>query len=315
MSRRRHAFTLIELLVVIAIIAVLVALILPAVQAARESARKAQCKNNLKQIGLAFANYVTALNVLPPAYVVRSSAGPDHLGFGWGTFILPYLEQDNLHGTINFEGYPAALPQQKLANYTCPSDPYTGDAMYSSQSPGFNDPMCSNPMYMGWGMGMCMGQINSSTPGFAAKGNYVANYGTSGPGSAMGDGVFGPNFSLSIQFIRDGETNTFFAGERSFAGSVAWAGVSYDVACSAPSQMMTNPPPTQVNTNGHHVLGTTQYGMNQNSSGFSSPHVGGGNMLFGGGAVKFLSDSIDQGVYKALSTRQGNEPISGDIGS
>jgi prepilin-type N-terminal cleavage/methylation domain-containing protein len=315
MPRRRSAFTLIELLVVIAIIGVLVALILPAVQSARESARKLQCKNNLKQIGLAFANYLTQKTVLPPAYVVRSTAGQDHLGYGWATFILPFLEQDNVYSTINFEANPAALPQQKLANYICPSDPYQGDAQYTSQTGGFNDPMCGNPMYSGWAMGTCMGTVNSSTPGFAARANYVVNYGTQALGTGMGDGVFGPNSSLSIQFIRDGETNTFFAGERAFAGTVAWAGVSYDVTCSAPTQMMTSSASTQVNTNGHHVLGTTQFGMNKNGSGFSSPHVGGGNMLFGGGAVKFISDSMDASVYRALSTRQGNEPISGDIGS
>ncbi|MDB5386706.1 MAG: xcpT 2 [Planctomycetaceae bacterium] len=315
MSRRRSAFTLIELLVVIAIIGVLVALILPAVQAARESARKLQCKNNLKQIGLAFANYLTSKTVLPPAYVVRSSAGPDHLGYGWGALILPYLEQDNVYKTINFEAYPAALPQQKLTNYICPSDPYSGDAQYLSESGGFNNPMCSNPMYSGWAMGMCMGVVNSTTPGFAAKANYIANYGTQALGTAMGDGVFGPNSSLSPQFIRDGMSNTFFAGERSFAGTVAWAGVSYDVTCSAPTQMMTSSSTSQVNSNGHHVLGSTQFGMNKNNAGFSSPHVGGGNMVFGDGAVKFLSDNMDTSIYQALSTRQGNEPISTDVGS
>lgn len=315
MPRRRSAFTLIELLVVIAIIGVLVALILPAVQAARESARRAQCKNNLKQIGLAFANYLTQKNVLPPAYVVRSSAGPDHLGFGWCTFLLPFMEQDNVYNSINFEANPAALPQQKLPSFICPSDTYTGDAQYTSQSGGFNNAMCMDPMYSGWAMGMCMGTVNSSTPGFAARANYVANYGTQALGAGMGDGVFGPNTSLPVQFIRDGETNTFFAGERSFAGTVAWAGVSYDVTCPAPTQMMTSPTPTQTNTNGHHVLGTTQFGMNKNNSGFSSPHIGGGHMLFGGGAVKFIADNMDAAVYRALSTRQGGEPISGDTGT
>src|SRR4051812_39058267 len=145
MTRRRPAFTAIELLVVIAIIAVLVALIMPAVQAARESARKTQCKNNLKQIGIAFASYATLKNVLPPAYVVRSMSGPDHLGFGWGTMLLPQLEQPPLYSMINFDANPISLPQQKLATFICPTDTYEGQALYTSQTPGFNNPACSNP--------------------------------------------------------------------------------------------------------------------------------------------------------------------------
>jgi prepilin-type N-terminal cleavage/methylation domain-containing protein len=313
MSGRRSAFTLIELLVVIAIIGVLVALILPAVQAARESARKIQCRNNLKQIGLGFANYLTQKTVLPPGYVVRSTAGSDHLGFGWSTMLLPFLEQDNVYKTINFEMYPVALPQQQMTIFNCPSDPYMGAAIYMSKSAGYNNPMCSNPMYSGWSTGECMGIVTDSTPSFAAKANYVANYGSQALGPVMGNGVFGPNTSLPIQFIRDGASNTFFAGERSFAGSVSWAGVSYDITCSAPTQTNTNILPSPVSSNGHHVLGTTQFRMNTNNAGFSSPHIGGGHMLFGDGAVRFLSENMDALTYQALSTRQGGE-IIGDIG-
>src|SRR4051812_14940000 len=97
MKRGVRGFTLIELLVVIAIIAVLIALLLPAVQAAREAARRAQCVNNLKQIGLGLHNYHQALNTLPPGDLTMAWAD-----FGASTFLLPYMEQQPLYNAINF---------------------------------------------------------------------------------------------------------------------------------------------------------------------------------------------------------------------
>src|SRR6478609_9116964 len=106
--KERRAFTLIELLVVIAIIAVLIALLLPAVQQAREAARRTQCRNNLKQIGLALHNYHDAYQLFPPGYVDRNGnpdLTPDNdlgPGWGWASFILPQLDQGNVYNQINF---------------------------------------------------------------------------------------------------------------------------------------------------------------------------------------------------------------------
>ena len=144
--RARLGFTLIELLVVIAIIAVLIGLLLPAVQGAREAARRAQCSNNLKQIGLAMHNYHAALDVFPPGYVSRTADGtPDGLeigpGWAWGTMILPQLEQQPLYQAVNFSLPITAVDSQtvrtaRLSVFWCPSSIGNPAAVALSPAPG-----------------------------------------------------------------------------------------------------------------------------------------------------------------------------------
>ena len=129
---RRRGFTLIELLVVIAIIAVLIALFLPAVQAAREAARRAQCINNLKQLGLAFHNYESSQTVLPPAFVGAGIGNVVAWTNGWSALarILPYIEQGNLFNAANFfiwkeDPTNTTVVAFYISALVCPSDPKT----------------------------------------------------------------------------------------------------------------------------------------------------------------------------------------------
>ena len=189
---RRRGFTLIELLVVIAIIAILVGLLLPAVQQAREAARRTQCKNNLKQIGLAMHSYLDAYTVFPPSYCVVPGVTTT-VGGQWSVFarLLPYLDQANLQGLVNWNVAYATqvnVATTRVPGYLCPSEP--------------NDVM----------------RVNTST-GVARDypANYVVNFGTwkiyEPLGGTGGDGAFFPNSKMRPADFTDGMSNTLCASE------------------------------------------------------------------------------------------------------
>ena len=193
-SRQRRGFTLIELLVVIAIIAVLIGLLLPAVQQAREAARRIQCKNNLKQIGLALHNYLSTHSVFPPSFCIGAAKGGT-----WSIHarILPYVDQANSFNLADLTvGY---------------SDPPNSTNGITSQKLPFN--RCPSEIH---------GINSSTTPSFFPP-NYAFNFGTwkvftpisvnLATGGIPGDGAFAPNSNFTTASFTDGTSNTLCASE------------------------------------------------------------------------------------------------------
>jgi prepilin-type N-terminal cleavage/methylation domain-containing protein/prepilin-type processing-associated H-X9-DG protein len=338
---RPAGFTLIELLVVISIIAILIALLLPAVQAAREAARRAQCVNNMKQIGLALHNYLSAHDVFPPGYVsavdktitdpcdqdAENSSSIDlGPGWAWGSMILPQMEQQPLYNSINFSlsvGYKAndTSSTTSLNVYLCPSD------FGPSIIPVFADP--PDPANPGSYSG-------ANVVDYVARGNYVGMWGIgeicagSGPNDAPNTGsignpagVFRRNSATRIAGIADGTSNTIAVGERSHNLSyVTWTARSIGgwLGKTSPIEGGTDkfdPSPEECWTQ---VLGPAgledgNRTINQEEAhveDYWSRHPGGGNFLFADGSVRFLKTSINPMPWRALATRAFNEVISAD---
>jgi prepilin-type N-terminal cleavage/methylation domain-containing protein/prepilin-type processing-associated H-X9-DG protein len=296
-----RGFTLIELLVVIAIIGLLVALLLPAVQAAREAARRGQCVNNLKQLGLALHNYESATRAFPPGYISDFDAGGNDTGPGWGwaSMLLPQIEQKPLYDAVNFN-----LPIEDLSNPTsrlmrmtvflCPSDSQPSAWWAVTRDP----------------TGTTLQNICQ-----VASANYVGMYGTSDPG-IDGDGVFFRDSNIGVPNITDGTAQTIAAGERAYdLGVATWVGsvtgtslfplsddgVGYPRVESAPGMILGH-------AGGNLGPGDPRGEVNQ----FYSRHPGGANFLFADGHVSFLKTTLNPMVFRALATRAGGEVISGD---
>jgi prepilin-type N-terminal cleavage/methylation domain-containing protein len=256
---RRKAFTLIELLVVIAIIAVLIALLLPAVQQAREAARRTQCKNNLKQLGLALHNYHDTANTFPPGWIGKSSG--NYSGFGWNSMLLPYVDQGPLYNILSQGGIPNMLTglaanttttvkttDSTLGALRCPSDPgpptgtvTTGGTVQFGRS---NYPAVCGFDPLQTGISTNWASTAAQVPP-ATSFQKMSTYWVDQVVNQWG-GCFGENTRKGIRDMTDGASNSFVIGERytpqessgsvpnTLTGDCFWAGVPV-AGSSAPS--------------------------------------------------------------------------------
>ena len=314
----RRAFTLIELLVVIAIIGVLVGLLLPAVQAVRESARRAQCVNNLKQIGIALANYETVVRTFPFGV---GGAGPKSYIPRWSaqSQILSYLEQPDLFHSLNFSGVPwghdagfsppnTTMLSTKLAVFLCPSDT---DNIVEYYNMAHNN-------YRG-----CAG-----TKSYNLKNDSPDQTGRN-------DGAFFYQSSTRDASVRDGLSNTVFFSERCLGG-LSVPGIRTDYFESAPSETACRaaapgltPRFTNVvewsgerwgdgnilYTRYHHIFTPNKASCNFGMDDFdaqalvtaSSRHPGGVNILLGDASVRFVQDTVAEPLWRGLGTIAGAE--------
>jgi hypothetical protein len=285
---------------------VLIALLLPAIQMARESARKTQCANNLKQLGLAMHNYLDTNKAFPPGYISEvledhDDGGP---GWAWGSILLPHFEENIIYRHVNFSK-SVDDPDMKSVRLTpvptfiCPSD---GNFQQIIDIPGFHGPSHI----------LCQ----------MAAASYVASAGTVRPTCKICrdnfDGMFGRNRAIEPRELLDGLSKTLAAGERStrWSNAAMWGVVPF-------SSLPDNQKPDKMAAGPAYVLGTTfAEGFNIETSemeehmvdtfaeSFGSDHPGGCFFLFCDAGVRFVWDDSDPAVMNALSTRDSN-PHSG----
>jgi len=305
--RRLHGFTLVELLVVIAIIGILIALLLPAVQSAREAARRLQCTNHLKQIGLALHNYHSAQGAFPPGGVSRpGGTTTESGGHSYLVMILPYMELDQVYGDIVINlGHDHStnewLRRIPINHYICPSRGPEGYDRSSNVFPPPAEGIQDNVWYFGHYI---------ATMGAKGENEYNGTtYPLQGPLTAGGfstTGILTRDSGTRISRIGDGSSNTTMVGEHS------WKSNSY------------NPWPAGIGSSGggQHatMLKNVYYPMHSvgrdectndltvcNDVSFGSLHPGGANFLFGDGSVHFLSENIELRIFKAVATANSGE--------
>lgn len=332
MNKRLRGFTLIELLVVIAIIAVLIALLLPAVQQAREAARRTQCRNNMKQIGLAIHNYHDAHKVFPPGETSNWRDDPLY-GHGPGVDLLPYIDQANVYNRFNLSmstwvccgGDTDPIHNAAIATiipaYICPSSTAAKTANYTNFAGGSPYPVLNSQAI--WEYHPIMGSINFPSPCPPSRGdvNEIKSIG----------GIFLSNGHIAIHEIKDGTSNTMAFGEfsdecqgqgwnpyRSHQDeTIPWAMGYFYQNCTGRGgdysygvRVLAHPPnsryyrayswnriPPIVHTHGQASL--------------KSAHEGGVFALFADGSVHFISENIDLQTYFNLGDRDDGKTISG----
>lgn len=293
MHRRRHGFTLVELLVVIAIIGILVALLLPAVQAAREAARRMQCSNNLKQIGLGLHNYHDTYKVFPPGWVWLALPAQNET-WSWSALMLPFIEQGPLHEQLGVtkRSLSQALASgaavrplftARLNGFMCPSDT------------GFN---AGGLVHTNRNFNTGIGAIAGAHPQDVLVGvnNYMGNCGhRSVAQDNPNTGIFYGEVAVRLADIVDGTSNTIAAGERETkeCRSGTWIGICNPVQANGNRGVFNAVAHAQVKINQN--VAAIPWNTNNTGcgEGFSSNHPGGVQVVLCDGSVRFLSETID----------------------
>jgi prepilin-type N-terminal cleavage/methylation domain-containing protein/prepilin-type processing-associated H-X9-DG protein len=299
-GRDRAGFTLIELLVVIAIIAVLIALLLPAVQAAREAARRIQCTNNLKQLGLALHSYHDVHGRFAPGSIQVTLPNNYSYRQPFITSLLPFIEQGNLANSFNYnlsfqEDANSTTRSARVNVFDCPSDQ---QVVFTNNTGGVSD----------------------------VKGNYGVNWGQNTYGNQVLPSPFGLNYGASMAEITDGTSQTFLMTE--LFQTPHPPGQDVSVIDRRGRIWSDQPSSHQISTRLVPNSQVPDYGAcwpgpkapcSRNTGDSSNhyiaargPHPGGLNTLFGDGSVRFIKDSISLLTWRALSSRAGGEVISGD---
>ena len=344
LSRRRSSlgFTLIELLVVIAIIAILIALLLPAVQQAREAARRSQCKNNLKQFGLAIQTYHDSAKAFPigqqhrgrwdqsppnsGAFDVGNAAGTGGNGFGWSAFLLPYIDQGALYKNFNLNfplsnsGFPQSVRNAQLA----------GTILGLARCPSDLAPPASNVGTAGTNVGAITPHANSSYKGSSGsfegtQGNYAHS------NQNIANGIFCRDSNVTMTHVRDGLSNTIVIGE-----------VTWDINTNTRFFGAVATANGYANGNSNRLMANGQLAINSKvaiapgvlAEHFGSLHVGGAHFVFGDGSVRMVNQNIQHtnydganafsadpfdnannggnyGIYQRLHSRNDKKPTPG----
>lgn len=307
---RYLGFTLIELLVVIAIIAVLIALLLPAVQQAREAARRTQCKNNLKQLGLALHNYNATYNRFPNAKIFdpTNTQGQAWIlgnSLSWRVMILPYCDQAPLYNTINFSewieqrtgtGTIAAVRAKVIPGFICPTDP--NDPVFQGYAGSNYAGLCADgkaapnpPAQQTCGSAGQLPNHGDNSGGMAYRGNKLSQF------------VDGTSNTLLVGEVFRGKSFYNLCGTTDLTNQRCYKWYEESGSCGADTaRPPNNKIRDEVDWQDENTAGES------GSRPVSSKHVGGAQVLMADGAVKFASENVDVLVWRAAGSTAGGEP-------
>ncbi len=320
----RQGFTLIELLVVIAIIAILIALLLPAVQQAREAARRSTCKNNMKQLGIALHNHHDVYGNFPPG-----ATDDDNHNFGWGTYILPQMDQAPIYNGLKNGGmfllHKGGIPKNQFPNSTNTNTDGHNGQLRMDQGPFQTYTKTILPAYV------CPSDILPAVNNNGyAKSNYLGNAGSrrdsnwNSCAAQKGNEQTGVilyanenNTTWVVKFrdIVDGPSNTIMVGEVSVTRHATLTNISdgtYPTWCGGNNHGGCNgfrrQSACRLTNNATYINRRDNNDLSDAS--FGSQHVGGAQFCFADGAVRFLSENINTTVYMNLGGRNEGNPVT-----